>query len=85
MHIASSTCPSWTATPASRPWRMIKGPTSVVAASTNTRPATESLSELFGRWQAVADDPEPFLSLGLRDAAWLGRNLDDCNKGCIGN
>ncbi len=43
----------------------------------NTRPATESLSELFGRWQAVAEDPEPFLSLELRDAAWLDRNLDE--------
>ena len=37
---------------------------------------TESFSELFGRWQTVADDPQPFLSLGLRDDAWLERNLD---------
>ncbi len=42
----------------------------------NTRSVTESLAELFGRWQVVEQDPAPFLSLGLRDAGWLDRNLD---------
>jgi len=45
-------------------------------APPNTRPVTESFAELFGRWHLVAKDPEPFLSLGLRDAGWLERNLD---------
>ena len=26
-------------------------------------------------WQTIADDPAPFLSTGLRDAAWLERRL----------
>ena len=35
----------------------------------------EAHADLWGRWQLVADDPEPFLSAGLRDAAWLDRWL----------
>lgn len=31
--------------------------------------------DLFARWDVVADDPLPFLSTGLRDAAWLERSL----------
>jgi hypothetical protein len=41
----------------------------------NTAPVEESFSGLFGRWEVVADDPAPFLSSGLRDAAWLQRSL----------
>jgi len=37
----------------------------------NTRPVRETFSDLFGRWHAVAEDPEPFLSLGLRSRDWL--------------
>jgi thiamine kinase-like enzyme len=35
----------------------------------------EQFAQLWGRWQIVADDPAPFLSLGLRDAKWLERSL----------
>jgi aminoglycoside phosphotransferase (APT) family kinase protein len=35
----------------------------------------QTFPELFGRWRIVEADPEPFLSLGLRDAAWLERAL----------
>jgi Phosphotransferase enzyme family len=41
----------------------------------NTAPVEVSFSALFGRWEVVADDPAPFLSVGLRDAAWLDRAL----------
>ena len=44
-------------------------------------PNTESLrvahSSLFDRWQQVAADPVPFLSLGLRDEAWLEQRLPE--------
>ena len=33
------------------------------------------MPRLFGRWEKVAADPAPFLSLGLRDGAWLERRL----------
>jgi Phosphotransferase enzyme family len=45
-------------------------------APPNTKSVRESFADLFGRWRVVAEDPEPFLSLGLRDAGWLDRNLD---------
>jgi hypothetical protein len=45
-------------------------------APPNTRSVAESFADLFGRWRVVAEDPAPFLSLGLRDAGWLDRNLD---------
>ncbi len=32
-------------------------------------------ADLWGRWQAVAADPGPFLSVGLRDGEWLERSL----------
>ena len=35
----------------------------------------ETFANLWGRWQLVAEDPTPFLSSGLRDAAWLERAL----------
>ena len=41
-----------------------------------TAPVRESFAELFGRWEIVAADPEPFLSSGVRDRAWLDRSLD---------
>jgi hypothetical protein len=48
-------------------------------AATPPPPGTPNVrdahADLWGRWQAVADDPRPFLSAGLRDAAWLERHL----------
>lgn len=41
----------------------------------NTRSVRETFSNLFGRWHGVADDPEPFLSLGLRSREWLDARL----------
>ena len=41
----------------------------------NTQPVRETHPDLWGRWRIVADDPEPFLSTGLRDRAWLERSL----------
>lgn len=41
----------------------------------NTHSVREGFPSLFDRWRAVADDPEPFLSAGLRDRAWLDRCL----------
>ena len=35
----------------------------------------DGFAELFGRWGVVADDPEPFLSTGLRPQAWLEERL----------
>jgi hypothetical protein len=32
---------------------------------------------LFGRWEVVASDPEPFLSTGLRSRDWLERRLPE--------
>jgi hypothetical protein len=40
-----------------------------------TGPVEETFADLFGRWHVVADDPAPFVSTGLRDAAWLERAL----------
>jgi hypothetical protein len=37
----------------------------------------DGFAELFGRWAVVADDPEPFLSSGLRSRAWLERRLPE--------
>ena len=44
-------------------------------APPNTAAVDESLADLFGRWQIVAEEPRPFLSTGLRDARWLERAL----------
>jgi hypothetical protein len=41
----------------------------------NTASVRETFAELWGRWEAVGADPEPFLSTGLRDGAWLERAL----------
>lgn len=49
-----------------------------IAASAHP-PRTPSLRDgfpaLFDRWCDVEDDPEPFLSTGIRDRAWLDRHL----------
>ena len=41
----------------------------------NTGPARETFPDLWGRWRKVESDPAPFLSIGLRDRAWLERAL----------
>jgi Phosphotransferase enzyme family len=41
----------------------------------NTVSARETFPELWDRWRVVEASPGPFLSLGLRDEAWLGRAL----------
>ena len=41
----------------------------------NTGTVRENFADLFGRWHVVESDPVPFLSLGLRDEAWLKRTL----------
>ena len=46
-----------------------------VAPPPNTNDVRETFADLWGRWEIVADDPAPFLSTGLRDAAWLDRSL----------
>jgi len=45
-----------------------------LAASTappNTAPVREVFPELFGQWEVVAADPEPFLATGIRSRDWL--------------
>jgi hypothetical protein len=37
----------------------------------------EGFGELFGRWTLVAEDPEPFLSTGLRPPTWLDGRLPE--------
>jgi hypothetical protein len=37
----------------------------------NTGTVREHFADLYDRWRIVEADPEPFLSLGLRDRAWL--------------
>jgi thiamine kinase-like enzyme len=41
----------------------------------NTVGMRASHASVFGRWEQVAADPAPFLSLGLRDGAWLEQRL----------
>jgi thiamine kinase-like enzyme len=41
----------------------------------NTRPVRETFASLFGRWHIVEEDPEPFLSTGLRSRDWLAGAL----------
>jgi Phosphotransferase enzyme family len=41
----------------------------------NTHPVGVSFPDLFDRWADVAHDPEPFLSAGIRDRAWLDKWL----------
>jgi hypothetical protein len=41
----------------------------------NTQSVRETHADLYDRWRIVESDPEPFLSLGLRDRAWLERAL----------
>jgi hypothetical protein len=44
-------------------------------APPNTQPVREAFSMLFGRWRTVEEDPEPFLSVGLRSRDWLAQRL----------
>ncbi|MFL5953537.1 MAG: aminoglycoside phosphotransferase family protein [Gaiellaceae bacterium] len=41
----------------------------------NTDDVRKTFADLWGRWESVAVNPEPFLSAGLRDRAWLDRSL----------
>jgi phosphotransferase family enzyme len=41
----------------------------------NTYPVRETFASLFAGWQTVAEDPEPFLSVGLRSREWLAARL----------
>ena len=41
----------------------------------NTDDVRVTFANLWGRWEEVGADPEPFLSVGLRDRAWLDRSL----------
>jgi thiamine kinase-like enzyme len=41
----------------------------------NTRPVRETFPTLFGSWRAVEQDPEPFLSTGIRSRPWLEQAL----------
>jgi thiamine kinase-like enzyme len=41
----------------------------------NTRSVRETFPDFFGRWRAVQQDPEPFLSTGIRSREWLQRAL----------
>lgn len=41
----------------------------------NTGTAREQFPDLYDRWRDVERNPEPFLSLGLRDREWLERAL----------
>lgn len=43
----------------------------------NTSSFRESFAEFFDRWRLVESDPAPFLSIGLRDRAWLERALPE--------
>ena len=47
------------------------------AAPPNTRDVRETHAGLWGRWETVQQDPAPFLSLGLRDDAWLVHALPE--------
>jgi thiamine kinase-like enzyme len=44
-------------------------------APPNTGPFRETDAGWFDRWDAVAAEPEPFLSLGFRSRAWLDERL----------
>ncbi len=41
----------------------------------NTGPVRETFADLFGRWRSVEQDPEPFLSTGIRTREWLEHAL----------
>lgn len=41
----------------------------------STHSVRETFSQLFGRWHAVEQDPEPFLSTCIRSRQWLERAL----------
>ena len=66
--------PSWTAARVAAVLEALEE-VAAVAPPPGTPAVRESHADLWGRWQKVADDPEPFLSSGLRDSAWLERTL----------
>jgi thiamine kinase-like enzyme len=41
----------------------------------NTLPIRVAFPELFGQWEVVASDPEPFLGTGIRSREWLDAAL----------
>lgn len=43
----------------------------------NTQDVRVTFADLWGRWEIVERDPEPFLRLGLRGDAWLERALPE--------
>jgi hypothetical protein len=45
------------------------------ATSAPALPSVERFAEFQGRWDIVAAEPEPFLSLGIASADWLGENV----------
>lgn len=47
----------------------------------DTPRARELFSDLFHRWRIVAEDPAPFLSLGLRSRDWLDARLPELVAG----
>jgi hypothetical protein len=44
-------------------------------APPNTQPVRQAFPRLFGRWRVVEEDPEPFLSTGIRSRRWLEQAL----------
>lgn len=57
---------------------LVRSALSELAASEpppNTQPVRQAFPELFGRWHVVQEDPEPFLSTGIRSRAWLEQAL----------
>jgi hypothetical protein len=47
----------------------------ICAPPPNTPTVREYFADTYDRWRIVEADPEPFLSLGLRDRDWLDRAL----------
>jgi aminoglycoside phosphotransferase (APT) family kinase protein len=43
----------------------------VADAPPNTRGVRDTFPDFFGRWRSVAEDPEPFISTGIRSRAWF--------------
>jgi thiamine kinase-like enzyme len=41
----------------------------------NTQTVRQAFPQLFGRWRVVQEDPEPFLSTGIRPRRWLEQAL----------
>ncbi len=57
---------------------MVRAALAELAKSTpppGTRAVRETFPDLFGRWRRVEQDPDPFLSTGIRSRAWLEHAL----------